>query len=194
MKQFQRRITVSILVLIFIVPMLIAWLSYSRGWFLVGHKVNHGTLMPSSISIDSLNLMNVKDGSPPIRGRWWLLYLTEEVKDPKTEQFIYYLRQIRQATGKDRARIERAIITLPKSEQGAIDQVLKNFPGTAHFIISNTKLAKLESILPKKLALTKSSLYLVDPLGNIVLFYGQNVTPKSILQDLQRVLKVSQIG
>ena len=36
--------------------------------------------------------------------------------------------------------------------------------------------------------------FLADPLGNLMMFYGQQVTPKGILRDLQKLLKISQIG
>ena len=36
--------------------------------------------------------------------------------------------------------------------------------------------------------------YIVDPNGNLVLFYAIDSNPKFILEDLKKMLKVSQIG
>ncbi|MEC7251173.1 MAG: hypothetical protein VXW10_08035, partial [Pseudomonadota bacterium] len=37
-------------------------------------------------------------------------------------------------------------------------------------------------------------IYIIDPLGNLVFYYATETPPKDILQDLKRLLKVSQIG
>ena len=39
-----------------------------------------------------------------------------------------------------------------------------------------------------------NGIYIIDPLGNLVFFYPTETPPKDILQDLKRLLKVSQIG
>jgi hypothetical protein len=37
-------------------------------------------------------------------------------------------------------------------------------------------------------------IYIVDPLGNLVFHYALDAAGKPVLQDLKRLLKVSQIG
>jgi hypothetical protein len=39
-----------------------------------------------------------------------------------------------------------------------------------------------------------AGIYIVDPLGNLVLHYPVDASGKSVLTDLKRLLKVSQIG
>ena len=36
--------------------------------------------------------------------------------------------------------------------------------------------------------------FLVDPLGNLMMFYDMEVAAKGVMRDLQKLLKVSQIG
>ncbi len=40
----------------------------------------------------------------------------------------------------------------------------------------------------------KAGAYIVDPLGNLVLWYPYDNVGKPLLEDLKRLLKVSQIG
>ena len=40
----------------------------------------------------------------------------------------------------------------------------------------------------------KPGVYIIDPHGNLVLFYPMNTEPKPVLEDLKKLLKVSQIG
>lgn len=195
MTRMKSKIILILLTVTFVVPMLTAWLSYSKGLLLTGKKVNHGILLEHPVPISRLILM---DNNGPIddakfKGKWWFVYLTESPQNTSSQRNLYYMRQIRQATGKDRDRIERAILTLP-GQDNIDDWLQKHYPGTFHFTISSEKIGQLAMNLPKKLALKKGSLYLVDPHGNIMLFYTPDAAPKGILKDLQRVLKVSQIG
>jgi hypothetical protein len=183
-----------LLTLIFALPLLAAWLSYSRGMLLTGRHVNHGVLLTHPVSLSSLNLAN-ETGGPvrELRGKWWLFYITDDPASSIAQHHLYYIRQIRQATGKDRERIERGVVVV-QSNLGKKRWLDEHYPGSYLFTVRENALAQLRAQLPKKLALKEGSLYLVDPLGNIIMYYAPDAAPKGILKDLVRVLKVSQIG
>jgi hypothetical protein len=184
--------TLSLLTLIFVIPMLVAWLAYSKGWFMTGHTSNRGTLFQPSINIATLALTDAQNQPADFHGKWWLVYVGSNLQDKPALRSLYYMRQIRQATGKNRDRVERAVVTLQTTPE--LKQWLaQHFPQTYLFKISPEKIALLAPAT-KKLALEQGSLYLVDPLGNIMMFYAPDAAPKGILKDLERVLKVSQIG
>jgi hypothetical protein len=42
--------------------------------------------------------------------------------------------------------------------------------------------------------LKKNHLYLVDPLGNIFMYYQKDFNPKGLKKDIKKILKVSRIG
>lgn len=193
----RSNVIIFILTLIFITPFIFAWFAYSDGLFLKKHTVNHGTLIRPPYSIDKLFLTDEEGHRLPskeLEGKWWLLYVSASDCDKQCQQRLYYIRQIRQATGKDRDRIERGLVTLATGTNFN-HWVNQNYPGMRHFIISPQSLAlNPPSGDNKSIALTKSSLYLVDPHGNVMMFYAQDAAPKGILKDLERVLKVSQIG
>jgi cytochrome oxidase Cu insertion factor (SCO1/SenC/PrrC family) len=193
MKQ-RKTFTLWLITFIFGIPLLAAWFAYSNGFFLSGKTTNHGTLLIPPINIQTMTLRDRDNQlvAQQLRGKWWLVYLTTEPLDAASQHNLYYMRQIRQATGKNRDRVARAIVTIKQSSD-AYQQLFKQFPGMAFFIISPEKIADLE-IATKKLALAKGSLYLVDPLGNIMMSYALDAPPKGILKDLERLLKVSQIG
>lgn len=178
----------------FVLPLFLAWLVYSRGAEVVHRTVNHGTLISPPVSVSLLSLTDKsKSVSHELKGKWWLMYVTDSPEDSISQRNLYFIRQIRQATGKNRDRIERALVTLDPKIKIAT-KLLTQFPGTSLFTVSPGNLDKLDSRVPKKLALKKASLYLVDPLGNIMMSYAPDAAPKGILKDLERVLKVSQIG
>lgn len=190
----RKTLILWLITFIFCIPLLAAWFAYSNGFFLSGRTTNHGTLLIPPINIQTLALQDRENQqvAQKLRGKWWLLYLTAEPLDAASQRNLYYMRQIRQATGKNRDRVARAIVTVQDSTN-AYQQLARQFPGTGFFIISPEKIAGLE-IATKKLALARGSLYLVDPLGNIMMSYALDAPPKGILKDLERLLKVSQIG
>lgn len=181
--------TIIGLIALFLVPFILAYLTYSKGLFLSGHTVNQGQLILPPIDITKLTLKD-EMGHPISKqlflGRWSLLYVTPQC-DERCVKNLYYMRQIRQATGKNRERVQRVLLTLsdqPITKQ--LKQLLqKEYAGTEHVIATKNF---------KKLALHQSSLYLVDPHGNVMMFYYTDTQPKQILKDLQRLLRVSQIG
>ena len=43
-------------------------------------------------------------------------------------------------------------------------------------------------------ALPAGGFYLVDPLGNLVLYFEPGMNPKDMVADIKRLLRISQIG
>lgn len=110
---------------------------------------------------------------------------------------LYNLRQLRLATGSDMNRIERAILTYNNQTNHTLSQLLAlPFQGTKEIRVNRLK---FESIIKKEIpasatAILPGTIYLVDPHGNIMMFYAPPADPKGMFKDLQRLLKVSQIG
>jgi len=53
----------------------------------------------------------------------------------------------------------------------------------------------LLAAFPEDLAPRSSErLYLVDPLGNLLMSYSPDAPPRSVLDDLERLLRLSHIG
>ena len=61
--------------------------------------------------------------------------------------------------------------------------------------VENTAAAQpLLALLPDGGAQHAHRVYLVDPLGNLMMLYPLDATPKGMLQDMKRLLQLSQIG
>ena len=53
----------------------------------------------------------------------------------------------------------------------------------------------LLALLPQRAgALNSHRLYLIDPLGNLMMFYAADAKPKGMLEDMKRLLRLSSIG
>ena len=52
----------------------------------------------------------------------------------------------------------------------------------------------VKKVAAADLTMTEPSIWIVDPLGNVVLRFGPEINPTLILQDLKRLLKLSKVG
>lgn len=174
-----------LLLLLFFVPLIAAWVFYKTPQQWYKSSVNNGVLLKTPLHLEQFKL-NYSDGKSfnanDERGHWLMLYRVALPCDKGCETNLYYMRQVRTALGKDRERVQRMVIT-DATPSPALDQLLiKDYQGTQHLINSD------------KLALQTGSLYLVDPIGNIIMQYSGTIEPKKLLTDINRLLKISKIG
>jgi cytochrome oxidase Cu insertion factor (SCO1/SenC/PrrC family) len=185
------------IILTFAIPLALAWWCYKHPQELTLGTTNHGTLLQPTQNLTALQLTTL-NGQPftaqQAHGVWWLIYLAPANCNKACQTHLFDMRQIRTATGKDRTRIARALITFTPDPQ--IDHLLQSaHDETQHLLANKQQFNQALQVLPSTpLALQQGYLYLVDPLGNLVLGYPPQTNPEDLLKDLQRLLRISQIG
>ena len=126
--------------------------------------------------------------SSRLRGKWVLLMVDAGNCTEFCRRKLFTMRQLRQGQGNDMERIER--VWLISDETAVPATVMDDFCGT--LMVRAAGSAWLAQ-LPVARA-TSDYLYVIDPLGNLVLRYGREVDPVNIIKDLVRLLKTSRIG
>jgi len=132
------------------------------------------------------------DGTPfrlsQIRGKWALVTVDPGGCDAHCDRKLLYLRQLRLTQGKNMERLERVWLiadgAAPRAEAAAAYQ------GTW---LVRTTAAELLGAFPAAGAVS-DHIYLVDPLGNLMLRFPRDPEPRLMIKDLARLLKASQIG
>jgi hypothetical protein len=151
-------------------PFVLGTLAYVMGWS-PGRPGNYGELLaPRTLSLAPL---------APLRGKWVLVTADAAGCDAYCEKKLYFMRQVRRAQGKDMERIERLWLL---SDGGAPRPELLA-------AIEGTHLARAQDP-----AFTAEHIYLVDPLGNVMLRFPRDPDPSRMIKDLQRLLRYSRIG
>jgi cytochrome oxidase Cu insertion factor (SCO1/SenC/PrrC family) len=149
---------------------------------------NYGTLMPTA-PIPGVEGTR-PDGSPfrldELRGRWVLVAhsVGGGACDAACERRLYATRQARTIQGKEQERVVRVLLVTGSTAPGAA--WLAEHPGLV--------VARVTDAVTAKFPAGPSSLYLIDPLGNLVLSYPDDPDIKGIARDLTRLLKASRIG
>ena len=168
---------------------MLAWAAYWFQW-VPGHTGNYGKLLPPR-QVPGGGLVRL-DGQPfslaSLRGKWVMLQFDTAACDAYCERKLYFMRQLRVAQGKDMDRMERVWVL---TDGGAPQpKLLTAIEGTDVVRASNGTFA---AAFPHRGSVT-DHIYLIDPLGNLMMRFPRNPNPSKMLKDLQRLLKYSQIG
>jgi hypothetical protein len=154
-------------------------------------RVNYGELV-EGITLPAGNLTLSGSGKPfdltQLRGRWIFVTVDSGTCDDYCQKKLWKIRQVRLTQGKYPERIER--LWLVSDTQNVAASVIKEYDGTW---VANAQNHALLKLLPYRDA-QRDHIYLVDPLGNVVLRYPKDADPSLMKKDLTRLLKVSRIG
>jgi len=181
-----RRIAFVILALC-AAPTLAAWLAYFV--WQPQSRLNYGELIEArAISDPELRRL---DGSPfrlsQLRGRWVLLQIDSGACAEGCGKKLLYMRQARLAQGKDAERIERMWLLTDAAPPDAA--LLRDHEGL--------RVARAPGPLLAEFPAARSPyyhIYLLDPLGNLMLRFPSDPDAQRMVKDLARLLGASRVG
>lgn len=153
-------------------------------------RMNYGELIQPH-PIADLPLRRL-DGSSfriaELRGRWIMIQIDAASCGESCRQKLYYMRQVRLAQGKGMDRVER--LWLVTDEAPVNEELGRSYEGTR---IVRVGVASALAAFPGEGA-ARENIFLVDPLGNLMLRFPLDPDPSRMKKDLDRLLKVSQVG
>jgi cytochrome oxidase Cu insertion factor (SCO1/SenC/PrrC family) len=172
-----------------VAPFVLAYLTFYF-WAPAG-RMNYGELIEPPRPLPEAALA-LADGRPfrlaTLRGKWFLMQVSPGTCDESCQRRLYYMRQVRRAQGKNMDRIERVWLI---SDDAPLDPaVTRAFEGT-YFVRAAGGSVLREGPLANESA---GHIYLVDPLGNVMLRFPRDADPTRMRRDIERLLKVSQVG
>ncbi len=177
--------------LLFIGPLAVAWTLYLGGLWRPGAGANNGDLIEPVVTLPRTPQPLLDGGSTEggyLYGRWSLVHWVDQPCDDTCRDTLYKTRQVRLALGREVERIDRvAFVTATDSGDlgpGADALLAVRLAGPAGEEITGALSAGGGS----------KRIFLVDPLGNLILSYPRDVDPADIRDDLKKLLRVSRIG
>lgn len=181
---------------LFFVPLALSfYLYYGTSWRPRG-TTQHGELIEPARPLPEAGLMLADGGRMGpgwLQGEWHLVYLGPGDCAEACRDMLVRMRQVRLALDKDMDRVGRVFLysgTLSCGEYLAAEH-----PGLVVASVDDEPGKRLLAEFPGgRSAVSSGKLYVVDPLGNLMMSYPGDAPPKSILTDLERLLKLSHIG
>ena len=151
-----------------------------------GAQANYGTLLATA---PAPTIEGTVDGGAPFRladfrGRWVLLAGGAAACDAACERTLYATRQAHTMQGTERGRVVR--VWLDAGGAPPTPGLRAQHPGLVFARVPAGALAALPG--------AQSGIWLIDPLGNLVLSYPGDPDIMRLAKDLERVLRASRIG
>jgi hypothetical protein len=179
---------------LFLLPLAVAfWMYYASDWR-PARRVNHGDLISPARPLPATHLQPALDpgaASPELfHGKWTLLYIGDGQCADDCRKALYVMRQTRLSLNTDMKRVER--VFLVTSNCCAREFLVNEHPGLQVLNASEPSTEALLSVFPGEQR--EVSLYIVDPLGNLMMRYDVRQNPKGLLADLKKLLSLSHIG
>ena len=169
------------LLAMFILPIAFGTLFfYANPNYFSESTVNYGELVRPVIATEEGDIEI--DGGASLQGVWTMVYVSSRCDDV-CEKAVVDMKTIRTLMNADMRRIQRMIIIENNSTPTVNDETLIKAKITSE---------KLTKSLKKY---TENVIYLIDPIGNIMLYYEpQNIDIRLVIKDLKRLFKYSRIG
>lgn len=151
-------------------------------------QVNYGELLAPRLLPDVP--LQAMDDKPfrfsDLQPQWILLVADRAQCDELCRSKLTYIRQVRLAQGRETERVERVWLVTDKGAPSPA--LLADHPGLRVVHASNS--AALQA-LPAQTT-PAAHIYVVDPLGHVMMRFPENPDPRRILKDLSRLLRHSK--
>ena len=190
----RKRLTLIALMALFLSPVIAAWLwtpdtFRNRGELVDPPQplVNVPMISPDGSNVDLTNLF----------GRWTYVFFVEAGCDESCKQLADAVERVRLSQGKNEKRVRLMVITLSPDTLSSLDEIRLIMPKT---IVLGVNAAEKEQLLLQFMpsgggsVLQSGNVFLVDPMGNLMMSYPAAADPTDLRKDISRLLRASRIG
>jgi len=165
---------------------------------------NYGTLIDQRAHPVPAMATTTLDGRPvtlqQFKGKWVMLMTGSGACAEDCRQQLFAMRQLRLMQGKEMDRIERVWLITDREPLDTL--VIREFDGT-HMLraASEADSAALKAWLPLDSSAvsgngdsTDRHIYMIDPLGHLMMRFPANPEPRKVHKDIYKLLKASAVG
>lgn len=157
-------------------------------------KTNYGTILdPRQYEVPQMHAINAEGNTQELsslKGKWLMLQVDRGTCETACQKKLYDMRQLRTAQGKEMERIQRVWLI---TDDTPVEEKLKQ--GIAGTELLRVAPSVLEKWLPAEQGATiYDHIYLIDPLGNLMMRFPKDADANKIKKDLSKLLKASAIG
>ena len=190
--------TLAALAAVFLLPLILAFYTYYGTAWRPARSVNHGTLITPPRPLPDVPLARAQiagepdDSGPPtlFDGQWSLVYVGDGSCAAACRAALVLMRQTRLALNADMTRVAR--VYLVTGACCAREFLSHEHPGLLVLDAGVPAAAPLLDSFPG--TQRADTVYVVDPLGNLMMSYDARQDPRGLLEDMKKLLRLSHIG
>lgn len=192
MQRRGRKIFLLMLIF-FVVPIIVVILMYQYNWKPQGASLGQLVQPPRLLSspVDLKNNLGANLKSEFWKEKWSVVYLAENCEKTCLEK-LHDMRQLHTSLYKDIERSQRVLITSTQD----VSDIKSKYPD---MIVINQPISKVAMLIEQfqvnnAEAKTSNRLYLIDPLGHLMMTYQPSVPLADVRKDITRLLRYSWAG
>ena len=189
----QSRRKLLLLAAVFFAPIAASFLLYYGGVWRPQGNTNKGELLQPPRPLPTTPL-TLADGTPSkpnvLQGKWTWVYIGDGACDARCRMALADTRQARLLLAEKSTRVQR--LFLASGQCCDLANLQAEHPGliVAKLDADLANLFKIDDIPPEQ----SGRIYLIDPLGNLMMSYGPDTPNMGLLDDIKKLLKLSHIG
>jgi hypothetical protein len=197
-KLRRNRFVIVLIAMISFVPFAIAWYMAKHPELVRDReRVNRGNLIDPARPQDYADLMQSPvtpaETLPEIKGHWVMVLVAPAgTCGPDCRDLVHKSGQIRLMLNKEISRVRRLLLVAAPADRAQLQETMAADP-TLLVAEMNDKLGQQLREAAGS-AMTDGMLLLMDPFANVMMWYPAGFDPYDVLKDLQRLLRISQIG
>ncbi len=175
---------------IFVLPFTIAATLHLLNVHPSSHSYGNLINPPKALQLPALQDAQGKPfGTQQWLKKWSMVTIAANCAAPCQAQ-VHLLKQIQTSLDKDIKRVQRVLIMPTAIKPDALSVLQKQYPDLVILAGDDAETAKLAA----QFKAADGSIFLVDPLGNLMMQYPQDLNPKGMQTDLKKLLKNSWAG
>jgi hypothetical protein len=193
------RVALLVIAALFVLPLVAAWLMYSGVIdYSPASRRNLGELVEPPVPLPWAELDPGGSGEHPERAlasHWVVVHAVPRHCPDACLEAIVYLRQVHLATGRDQARVRIALLQ-ETDDEAAAGRLRDIYPVFQLLGDAGGSLWPMLDQLARRHGQTQGAAggtFLVDPLGNAMMFYAVGSDPNHLKGDLKRLLTWSKL-
>ena len=183
----------------FLIPLAVAitWYKVLPERFHPMSSTNNGELLDPIFTLDPFEHQTAKGeaySNKDVEMVWTLVHFVEGQCDELCSQSLYRTRQLRISMGKDIDRLKRVAILSQGGEGGSNQKMWASHPDLRVLISAENGVGAQIKSRVENIPFSRDALFLIDPLGNVMMHFPETLPPKLIKKDIRKLLKLSHIG
>jgi len=184
---------------LFLAPLAIAAIWYGlvpAGWH-SSSMTNNGQLLDPIFTVEPFEQETLE--GKPFSGKelekvWTFVHLIDGDCAEQCSKMLYNTRQIRVSQGKNMQRVARVAVIGAGARSESNDRMWQSHPDMTFVLAAKGGLGEQIRAHIAKANYPVNSIFLVDPLGNVMMQFPPDLPAKKVGKDLKKLLKLSHIG
>ena len=184
--------TLVLLFAVFFLPFVVGTGLFWSGWR-PAQFVSHGELIQPPRALPASGLLHPNGRPLPteeLLGKWLLVLPVDTFCDVGCEQNLQQMQQVHIALNKEQKRVQRVLIFSNGISDQSASALQQHFPD---LVVASRDPAVAGKVWEGLADAQTHGMFVIDPMGNVMMHYGGPVDMRGVLKDLERLLRYSWI-